>query len=214
MYYSLFFTPEQVQLERWINRTLNKTEPTAKEKIRHVGKNTSYSYETIAGPLWVLPSRVQGGSSLCPDVPGSGSKTTGEGMAVLPHTWPIPDRQAIPESGVKCFHSFLPYSSASTSGASIFVPWLALVWGDEARDSSVVLLNTPSSSLVTVNSPWYYERIFTKKVFNWMTSPFRVLYGISLDSSYSSPCHPSTSKVIRGSSLWGQRCGSCPGPIL
>ena len=38
MYYSLLFTPEQVQVERWINRTLSKTEPTAKEKIRHVGK--------------------------------------------------------------------------------------------------------------------------------------------------------------------------------
>lgn len=41
----------------------------------------------------------------------------------------IPDRDAIPVSDMKCFHSFLPYCSASTSGAIILVPWLALVVG-------------------------------------------------------------------------------------
>lgn len=59
----------------------------------------------------------------------------------------IPDRQAIPVSDMKCFHSFRPYAAASASGGIIFVPWLALVWGDGVRCLSTPPLNTPSSSL-------------------------------------------------------------------
>ena len=112
--------------------------------------NNSF-YETTTAVLCILPSRGQGRTALCLDVTGSGSKTTGEGMAALPHTGTIPDRKAIPVSGMKCFHCFLPNSSASASADSIFVPWLALVWRDEVHGSLVGPLNTPSSSFAIIN---------------------------------------------------------------
>lgn len=136
--------------KRSINKRLNKTEPIAKEKSDICRKNMSYSYETTAAPLSILPSKRQEEPSSYSHVAGSGSKQKGRKWQCCP-TWVIPDRQAIPVSDMKYFHFFLPYSSASSSGAIILVPWLALVWGDETHCSSMAPLNAPSSSLATVD---------------------------------------------------------------
>lgn len=136
--------------KRSINKTLNKTEQTAKEKSDTCGKNTSYSIKPQLLPYASCPAGRK--KDVFHLLIGSGCKTKGEGTAVLPYGV-LPDRQAIPTSDMKYFHSFLPNSSATCSGAIILVPWLALVWGNEAHCSSMAPLHAPSTSLTSVDPP-------------------------------------------------------------
>lgn len=160
--------------KRSINKRLNKTEPTSKEKLDTCRKSMSYSYETTAVPLSILPSERQEEPSSQSHVAGSGSKTKGEGMAVLPHvshTWPA--------SHSSVWHEVLPLLPAIFLGQLLGSHHLCAMACPGLGRWDILLIN--GSLECHFLQPCYcwsclkLIKVFLVSVFNWMTSPCRIL---------------------------------------
>lgn len=160
--------------KRSINKRLNKTEPIAKEKSDICRKNMSYSYETTTAPLSILPSKRQEEPSSYSHVAGSGSKTKGEEMAVLPHvshTWPA--------SHSSVWHEVLPLLPAIFLGQFLgsHHPCAMACPGLGRRDTLLIngSLECPFLQPGYCWSHLKLIKVFLVSVFNWMTSPCRIL---------------------------------------